>query len=56
MIHFKDKTENTETLIPLPSLRLMSILSHNHFRMMENYTFLLLMAEMQLRPKPRLVS
>ena len=55
MIHFKDKTENTGKPIPLPSLRLMSILSHNHFRMMK-IIFSLLMAEMQLRPKPRLVS
>ena len=57
MINFKHKTFENNTGKPIlsPSFRLMSIFGHNYFRMLE-IMFSLLMSEMQLRPKPRLVS
>ena len=57
MINFNHKTFQNYTGIPIhsSSFRLMSIFGHNHLGMLK-IMFSLLMAEMHLRPKPRLVS
>ena len=57
MINFKHKTFENYTGKPIlsPSFRLMSIFGYNYFRMLE-IMFSLLMSEMQLKPKHRLVS